>query len=422
MKINKVPVYRPESMVDIRNRLADFTLILFTLLGLPAIITSLLRAREFGWLTSMYVHLGVYILLVGLCAFRTKIPHQVKAGMVLSLLFILGSASFPTFATAGSGVFFYLAIVVLGTLFYGFRGGSMALVVCLAGLFAALAATLSGNIDPVMDLNLYALSVSSWSGKIASFILLGGLCLGLMSMMQRWLLGSIRDMGEEIEEHRRTENQLEDSLAEKEVLLREIHHRVKSNLHVIMGLLDLHLAKASSSYDSRTITDSKNRIKVMAQIHENLYGSKDLTNIDFSNFVENLAAGIVTSYRVDTINVGLDLKLEPTDLIVDTAIPCGLILNELLTNSLKYAFQGRSSGTIRIEFSRTGEDQYRLVVADDGVGFSPTQENPGGTHLGMKLIEAISQQLGAQTTWITDGGTVFTMVFREYREAGAQFY
>jgi two-component sensor histidine kinase len=409
-------------MADVRDRLTDFTLILFTLLGLPAIVISLLRMREFGWLNSMYIHLGVYIFFVTLCAFRKNISHKIKAGTILVLLFVLGSASFPTFATAGSGVFFYLVIVVLGTLYYGFRGGSIAMIVCLAGLFAALAATVSGHIDPAVDLNLYSISVSSWSGKITSFILLAGLCLGLMSLMQKWLLGSIRDMAHEIEEHRQTESQLENSLAEKEVLLREVHHRVKSNLQVIMGLLDLHLSKASSQADRRAVSDSKNRLKVMAQIHENLYDSNDLSSIDFSNFLENLASGIVASYGVGTGGIKLDFQLEPADLIVDTAIPCGLIVNELISNSLKYAFQGRSGGTIRIEFSRTGKDLYRLVVADDGTGFSETADQTGGTRLGMKLIEAISQQLEAETTLSVVGGTVFTMVFKEYREAGAQIY
>ncbi len=421
MKVDKIDAYRPESMVEVRNRLADFTLVLFTVLGLPAIITSLLRVREFGWMSSMYIHLGVYLLLVALCLLRTRIPHQIKAGMVLALLFILGSASFPTFATAGSGVFFYLAIVVLGTLFYGFRGGSIAMIVCLAGLFTALAATLSGYIDPSVDLNLYAVSVSSWSSKIASFTLLGVLCLGLMSLMQKWLLGSIKDMGEEIDERRRTESHLQSSLAEKEVLLREVHHRVKSNLQVIMGLLDLHLSRANTPLDSRAISDSKSRLKVMAQIHENLYGSKDLTNIDFSKFLENLATGIVVSLGIETDNVGLDLKLEPIDLNVDTAIPCGLIVNELLTNSLKYAFKGRDAGVIRIEFS-LANDLYTLVVADDGVGFSRGDDQTRGTNLGMTLIEAISHQLGAETTWNTENGTEFTMVFKEYSEAGAQIY
>jgi two-component sensor histidine kinase len=422
MEADKSVAFRPGSMADVRDRLANFTLLLFTLLGLPTIIISLLRIREFGWMPSMYVHLAVYLLIVALCVFRNSIPHQVKAGMVLALLFILGSASFPAFATAGSGIFFYLVIVVLGTLYYGFRGGTVALVSCLAGLFAAMAATLSGHIDPAVDLNFYALSVSSWSAKIAAFTLLGGLCLGLMSLMQKWLLRGIQDMEEEIEEHRQTENHLQDSLAEKEVLLREVHHRVKSNLHVVMSLLDLHLSRTSDHSDSRAIADSKNRLRVMAQIHEDLYSSRDLSSIDFSQFLGNLASGILDSYALDTVAVKLDLRLEPADLIVDTAIPCGLIVNELISNSLKYAFEDRKRGTIRIEFSQMGEDQYRLIVADNGVGFSPTEAMQGDAQFGLTLIEAVSHQLGAETTFTSDGGTTFTMVFREYREAGAQVY
>lgn len=413
---------RPDSVAEMRNRLAEFTLLLLAFLGLPALVISLLRVGEFGWLTSMYAHLAGYVLIVILCVFRKRFSYQVKAGAVLALLFVIGTLSFPNFAAAGSGVFFYLAIVVLGTLFYGFRGGLTAMVVCLAGFFLAMSATLTGTIRPSVDLNFYAISVSSWNGKLATFLLLGGLCLGLMSLMQGWLLGSIKDMSDQIEEHRRTESILASSLAEKDVLLREVHHRVKSNLQVIMGLLDLHLSRVDSPVDIRAITDSKNRLKVMAQIHENLYNSRDLTNIDFSLFLKTLADGIVASYGNDSDHIDMELKLEHVDLSVDTAIPCGLIVNELLTNSLKYAFKDRDKGKIRIEFSRTDEDLYTLVVADNGTGFSPNEGAKEGTHIGLSLIEGISQQLGAETKWKTEGETEFTMVFSEYREVGADVY
>ncbi len=408
------------SMVEVRNRLTDFTLILFTALGLPALSVSLLRIREFGWMVSMGVHLAAYVLMVILFLLRRRTPQALKAGIILGLLVFLGSWSYPSLAAAGSGVFFYLTAVVLGTLFFGFRGGFVVFTLCLTGLFSALLAARAGFIHPEVDLNLYSVSLSAWGAKIASFTLLGGLSLGLMSFMQEWLTGSIREMEDEIQEHRRTEERLEASLSEKEVLLREVHHRVKSNLQAISGLLDFHRETTADPGPARAISDSQSRIRVMAQIHEELYGSRDLSSIDFSHFLERLATGILTSYGADTGHISLKLEAEPVTMVVDTAIPCGLIVNELVTNSIKYAFPEGRGGTIRIAFSRRGEDRYQLVVADDGVGLPPGAE--GGTTLGLRLVEALSGQLGAETTLSSRGGTTFTMVFREYREAGAQVY
>lgn len=414
---------KPGSIEEVRNRLTDFTLIILTILGLPAVMISLWRMREFGWMVSMGVHLGTYGLCILLYLLRGRIPQQVKATVILALIFVLGTFSFPSLAVAGSGVFFYLATVVLGTLFYGFRGGMIALVLCVAGLLSALYATQAGYIHPGVDLNIYSLSTSAWISKIAAFTLLGGLSLGLMSLMQDWLTGSIREMADEIEGHRRTQTMLENSLGEKEVLLQEIHHRVKSNLQAISGILELQYAGEGDTSLRKALADSTNRIRIMARIHEELYGSDDLTSVDFSSFLTNLIHDAMASLNPDPGKIDLELQLEPVSLVMDTAIPCGLIVNELVTNSIKYAFPDQRKGVIRVSLSRVGDDQYRLVVADDGVGFPPPGTEEGDhASLGMKLIKTFSEQLGVESGFTTGSGTTFTMVFREYREAGVQVY
>ena len=414
---------KPGSIREVRNRLTDFTLIILLILGLPAIVISLLRMREFGWMTSMGVHMGAYLSCAFLCLFRRKISQQVKAAVILVLIFVLGSFSFPSLAVAGSGVFFYLATVVLGTLFYGFRGGVIALILCITGLVSAMFATQAGYIHPRVDLNIYSLSTSAWISKIAAFALLGGLSFGLMSLMQDWLTGSIQEMAEEIDEHRRTEAMLENSLGEKEVLLQEVHHRVKSNLQAVSGILQLQVAGERDVDLRKALTDSTNRIRVMARIHEELYGSDDITSVDFSSFLTKLVTDIVDSLSPDPGKITLDLKLEPVSLIMDTAIPCGLIVNELITNSIKYAFPDQRPGIIRVELSQVGEDRFRLVVADDGVGIHHVGSEKGPrTTLGMRLIKTLSEQLGIESGFATGEGTAFTMIFREYREAGVHVY
>jgi two-component sensor histidine kinase len=371
---------------------------------------------------NMSVHLGVYFLIVLLYFARHRVPYKVKGGLILGLFFVIGTGSFPALATAGSGVFFYLSIVVLSTLFYGFRGGFTSLVICFSGLVAALFATRAGYIDPKLDLHFYAVSTSSWIGKIASFLLLGSLCLGLMTLMQRWLTKAIEEMGEEIRERKLTESMLEKSLAEKEILLQEVHHRVKSNLQAISGLLDLHLAVGVDSKVRKAIVDSQSRIRVMAQVHEELYDSEDLASIDFSSFLTRLCHGLFKSFGVQANQVGIDLELELVHLPMDTAIPCGLIVNELVSNSLRHAFSDGRTGTIRIAFDHVGEGKYRLAVSDDGVGMAEKPDPEGSDTLGVKLVNAISGQLDAHTEWSVEKGVSFSMVFREYTEAGAEIY
>lgn len=412
----------PKSLAEVRNRLADVSLVILATLGLVAILLSLYRIREFGWLNTMTVHVTIYVLVLLLFLARKKISYRIKSGFLLLLIFILGSMSFPSLATAGSGVFFYLALVVLGTLFYGFRGGMASIVVCTVVLFGAMAATRAGRISPEVDLNAYAMSTSSWAAKIAAFLLLGGLCLGLMTLMQLWLTRAIRDMEEEINERQAAERMLEDSVSEKEILLKEVHHRVKSNLQAISGLLDLHLLGRLDEDARRAIRDSQARIRVMAQVHEELYGSEDLANIDLAEFLSKLTHNLFSSFGVDEKRIGINLDLEPIYLPTDTVIPCGLVANELVTNILKHAFPNGRSGTVNIRLSREEDEKYRLVVSDDGVGMAEPVESPGSGTLGIMLIRAISDQLDAEISWSVSNGVTFEMLFMEYREAGTELY
>jgi two-component sensor histidine kinase len=240
--------------------------------------------------------------------------------------------------------------------------------------------------------------------------------------MQRWLTKAIEEMGEEIRERKLTESRLEESLAEKEILLQEVHHRVKSNLQAISGLLDLHLAVGVDSKVKKAIVDSQSRIRVMAQVHEELYDSEDLASIDFSSFLTRLCHGLFKSFGVQANQVGIDLELELVHLPMDTAIPCGLIVNELVSNSLRHAFSDGRTGTIRIAFDHVGEGKYRLAVSDDGVGMAEKPDPEGSDTLGVKLVNAISGQLDADTEWSVEKGVSFSMVFREYTEAGAEIY
>lgn len=193
--------------------------------------------------------------------------------------------------------------------------------------------------------------------------------------------------------------QIEESLLEKEVLLREIHHRVKNNLQIISSLLDKQARKSTDEAVRKLVREGQERIQSMALIHQNLYESDQLSGIDIRTYLRELSANIQRSQAVGAEDIQLELKVEAQELDIDTAIPIGLILNELITNCYKYAFQGRSVGKISVNFNKDGQG-YFLKVADDGIGFSPEQANAKTRSLGLNLVRGLVRQLEGTMEWL----------------------
>jgi PAS domain S-box-containing protein len=218
------------------------------------------------------------------------------------------------------------------------------------------------------------------------------------------------------------EAQLRSSLNEKEVLLKEIHHRVKNNLQVISGLLNLQAHHITDPATRMIYKESQNRVITMALIHEDLYRSTDLSSVDLGGYIENLAENLFSSYRVGHDRVKLDLDVERTDMVVDTAIPCGLIINELISNALKHGFPDDRAGTVTVNFRSMGEKKYYLEVSDDGVGLPPGLDINSTTALGMQLVKVIIEQLAGTMEVEREQGTSFKISFAEYLEAGTILY
>jgi two-component sensor histidine kinase len=214
----------------------------------------------------------------------------------------------------------------------------------------------------------------------------------------------------ELLERERIEAQIKASLQEKEVLLKEIHHRVKNNLQVISSLLDL---QANHIHDERTIEmfrDSQNRVSSMGLIHERLYQAEDLARIDFADYIRDLANNLFYSYSVDAAYVTLATHVDDVVLDVDRGIPCGLIINELVSNSLKYAFPNGQKGEIHIDLHHRDE-QFLLVVRDDGVGIPDGIDLQHTPSLGLKLVNTLVRQLKGKIALERKNGTKFTIEF-----------
>src|SRR5262245_43890906 len=215
----------------------------------------------------------------------------------------------------------------------------------------------------------------------------------------------------DIRRRKEVEEELRRSLAEKEALLREVHHRVKNNLQVISSLLRLQAADSPSPEAARLFHESESRIRSMALIHEQLYRSGDLARIDFRDYVDGLTRNVLASAGEVGRPVKLIVDVEPVSLDLDIAIACGLVLNELLSNALKHAFPEGQSGTISVAFHCV-DGFATLVVADDGIGLPAPSEGlgrPGA--LGQRLVAALVRQLRGTSSLKGDRGTQFTLTF-----------
>lgn len=212
-------------------------------------------------------------------------------------------------------------------------------------------------------------------------------------------------------ERQRAQEQIEISLKEKEVLLKEIHHRVKNNLQIICSLLNL---QAESLQDERVVEifrESQSRIQSMALIHETLYHSEDLASVNFCDYLHELVTNLWYSYQVNLDSVTLTMNIEPIELDIDTAIPCGLIVNELVSNALKYAFSPGYSGELRVELYAVGDREYTLIVSDTGIGLPKNIDFRNTKSLGLQLVNALTDQLDGAVELNGHKGAEFKIIF-----------
>jgi PAS domain S-box-containing protein len=203
---------------------------------------------------------------------------------------------------------------------------------------------------------------------------------------------------------RYAEEQIKASLKEKEVLLKEIHHRVKNNLQIISSLLSLQGSEILDPKASQRFKESQDRVKAMALIHERLYQSPDLAKIDFAGYVRNLTGHLVRSYRVNSNAIRLNMEVESVPMNLDVAIPCGLIINELVSNALKYAFPDGSGGEIQVRFGEQNGHGLRLTVKDSGIGFPAGMDPENSDSLGLKLVRSLTEQLGGSVSFCSRAG------------------
>jgi len=223
----------------------------------------------------------------------------------------------------------------------------------------------------------------------------------------------------DITERKKAEEQIRASLKEKEVLLREIHHRVKNNIQVISSLLRMQSRNLKDKQAVDVLRECQDRIRSMALIHEKFYGSRDLSNIDFREYTKELVDDLSQSYGIDTDKIALKIDVENIPLEINSAIPCGLLLNELVSNSLKHAFPGGNSGEIKISLRATDGDEIELKVSDNGVGIPPELDFRDTESLGLQLVTTlVEDQLEGKIELDRVAGTEFKIIFKKMPHEG----
>jgi PAS domain S-box-containing protein len=228
---------------------------------------------------------------------------------------------------------------------------------------------------------------------------------------RRGQVAEFQAVGRDITELKRNEEQIKASLKEKDALLKEIHHRVKNNLQIISSILSLQEAKVDDTASREILRDSRDRIKSMALIHEKLYGSSNLSSIDFSEYIASLLSHLSCSYGGNSGRIAARTDLESLSLNIDIAIPLGLMVNEIVTNSFKHAFPGEAQGEIFAELHKVKDGKYLLTVGDNGVGMPADFDIERTSSLGLQLVQALSQQIDSEITIEHAKGTVFKITF-----------
>jgi PAS domain S-box-containing protein len=224
----------------------------------------------------------------------------------------------------------------------------------------------------------------------------------------------------DITARKEAEDRIAASLREKELLLKEVNHRVKNNMQVICSLLNLQAGQVEDAAVREMFAEAQNRIASMALVHEKLYQSSDLGQIDFADYLRELTDNLKGLQGSRTRNIRLELATPPLRLGIDTAIPCGLIINELVTNAYKHAFPNDGVGRVAIALERVNGSQLRLEVTDDGRGLPPGFDLQQTRSLGLKLVNTLARQLRGTLEVQSGRGASFVLHLKEARRKGPE--
>ncbi|MCB1177940.1 MAG: sensor histidine kinase, partial [Leptospiraceae bacterium] len=219
---------------------------------------------------------------------------------------------------------------------------------------------------------------------------------------------------QDITKYKEAEKVIKESLDEKELLIKELYHRTKNNMQVISSMLAMKSLLVDNPAVKELIRDMSSRISAMALVHEKLYKAKDLSKMEIQSYINDLVSSIKKSFQPIIKDIEFQLNIQETYLSIDTAIPCGLIINELLTNCIKHAFPNNQKGRISIELEKNSENQIHLIVKDDGIGIPESIDLDNSTSFGLQaVVGLVEHQMGGKLDLIRENGTTFQIILKD---------
>ncbi len=368
-----------------------------TLCILPATIWLVSTGRPSGLLLLIPYAVNVCFLLV------PRSPVKAKTIVIAITFYLIGLYSLLIAGPEGeSGIWFSVSVLIL-SLFVSFGASFMLAVFNLAtGMtFAVLHAKGLVGWSILKDFRFFSWVVQGLN------IFLMDLTFATANAILIW------GVGESFRSLRAAEAKVRGFLSEKETLIREIYHRSKNNMQVVSSLLVLSSDRTKDAPTRAVFRDVIDKIGAMSLVHQKLYESNDLSNIDMSEYVRDLAALLVSSYGVPPGKVAIEVDIEDVSLPIDTAIPCGLVLAEIVSNSLKYAFPEERAGRIRISMSHAEGDAMELRISDDGVGLPAGFALASDKKMGMETaFTIVTHQMRGEIEFSSQAGLAYRIKFR----------
>ena len=383
----------------------------------------------------LYAFMGLYsicgiLIVVGALflwfVYLNKKSHYKISRAAIIITTNIGVIVFSAFLGFKLGIFFFLfATPHLTYLLYNFKEKFSVFLCLLSYLITFIVIYLIDNYQlypPIVlsQNNANIIYTANFSvSLILSFILItffasnNNTVSEMLSDANKSLIDKQVNLENEIAEKSKINTELERTIREKEILLSEIHHRVKNNLAVVSGLIELQNFYVKDEKASAILKESRNRIKSIAVLHEKFYESKNLEKIEIRSYIDELIYFIKLSFSSQQKNITITTQIEDIELSMAYALPFSLLLNELITNSYKHAFKNKDKGNITISFTKH-EDNLILNFKDDGCGFDLSKVNKDNS-LGMNLIEAFSLQLKAEINYVSEAnkGAEFTLKFKQ---------
>ncbi len=417
--------YQPE-FEKLLDKLVTNSIYIILILGIPAIVNSVIEFIYSDIVPLFFYFAPAFICLLAIEVWKKKITLSTRIHIFLSFIYITGIISLLVFRLNGMGVVILTAYTIMATLFGGKLRGYYYFTISLASI--VIIAAMSSFHWLLQSETTQLASSTRWIMAIIVFSITGLCIVTTIGTIQEYLMNSIAAVNEknqkinetnkvliqQLWERKQQERIIKQNKEEKVFVLKELHHRVKNNLQFIQSLLALQSKQVKDPQTLSMFSESCNRIRSMAMVHEELYHTNNFAQVDLTQYMNRMIYHLKHQYLPNSIPIQVNVNIQQVTMGIDKAIPCGLIVNELVTNAMQHAFkqEHHTQPSIDIMLYET-EEHIVLSVSDNGIGLPVETDVKNTTSLGLQLVRVLSvDQLDGSLTISRTGGTQFTIKFQ----------